>query len=461
MAENNSSEDPKNKVQQHDQEKKEENNPKKLAEGQKGKQHNDEKDTKPKAKVAPTKIQKQKKNAAAPPQMMRGPHPMHPFQFHPNMRSSINLHRHPPQQFHPMNPMRPPWWGARAPFFPVPPVGYNHNRHGMPIAVPPQSMQILPQQQLKQNSKQQSKSQVNWPTEAKTPQMLESKRRPTKEELKSLLHTYFSVEKPLRTFCDSQSLPDRVRMQLYRLIRNNTRLKELESMRHKVKERSEAIAIIDDMLPGPKYEESRVAAKEVGQKDDAFFSPGNIQKIAKKLDFSKEPRISRTGNKIISIDKRPFTAINDDVRTLIIFLYKEVTSRHGSMSQTNKAIVLESAAKIVMYDHGYSEAKGYGNIIKKTQPRMIEYFKTGIIETNPLQGRVNASKKDNIAEEKGMAPDEEYCPCGCKQIVKKGQFDETDSRYVGFRMKNGLSALQILTQEKTEPKRQLEYEHVE
>ena len=473
MAENNSSEDPKNKVQQHDLEKKVENDPKKIVEDPSAKQHNNKKDEKPKAKVTPKKVQKQKKNvtaarqklAAPPPQMMRGPQPMHPFHFHPNMRPSINSHRPPPQQqqFPPMNPMQAPWWGARAPFFPVPPVGYN--RPGMPIAVPPQSMQMLPQQQLKQDQKPQSKNKVNQPIGTNLPQVkmkmipgtnlphikMKMYKPATKEELKALLHTYFTVEKSLRAFCDSQSVPDRVRKQLYRLIRNNTRLKELESMRHKVKERSEAIAIIDDMLPGPKYEESHAAVKEVGQKDDAFFSPRNIHNIAKKLDFSKEPRISRTGNKIIPIDKRVFTAIDDDARTLIIFLYKEVISRHGPpMSQNNKAIVLESAAKIVMYDHGYSEAKLYANIIKKSQPRMIEYFKTGIVGTNPLQGRVNASKKDDVPAEKGMADDEEYCPCGCKQIVKKGQFYETDSRYVGFRMKNGLSALQILTEEKTE-----------
>jgi hypothetical protein len=223
-------------------------------------------------------------------------------------------------------------------------------------------------------------------------------------------------------------------------------LRELFNERNDILKRSEAIAIIDDLLPGPKYQHPPPATLETVQKDNEFFTVRNISKIAKSLDFSAAPRLSRTGNQKIPIlesDSNHFF-LDEEVRTLIMYLYKEVVSRVSSdLSRGQQDKILEDAATIVMYDLGYKEPRRYKNILKVWEPRMFQYFKTGIISKYP-SGRTNASQAKEKEEEPKMMEGEELCPCGCKQTVKKGQFFAEDSLYEKDVASNGLSALRIL-----------------
>jgi hypothetical protein len=248
-----------------------------------------------------------------------------------------------------------------------------------------------------------------------------------KEQIKLLLHQYFMTELPLRLFCKSQNPPLResVRKQMWRIIKMNNQLRELVKERDDGEKRKEAIAIIDKILPGPNFENSLAAIRSANEKKDNFFTPANIARIAAGLDFSAHPRKCRTGNGTILINTKQDTAY-EKVRTLALFLYKEVIFRHRHLTNVQKEKVLADASKIVMYDHGYQEARGYKQILRLYERSMINCLKTGM-------GATSLIRSDTVGEEEEetkMMEDEELCPCGCQQIMKKGQFLDSVSGYV-------------------------------
>jgi hypothetical protein len=99
-----------------------------------------------------------------------------------------------------------------------------------------------------------------------------------------------------------------------------------------------------------------------------------------------------------------------------------------------------------MYDHGYQEARGYKQILRLYERSMINCLKTGMGATSLIRNGTVGEEE----EETKMMEDEELCPCGCQQIMKKGQFLEGVSGYVKDVAKNGLSALQFLPREEEE-----------
>ena len=206
----------------------------------------------------------------------------------------------------------------------------------------------------------------------------------SKEEIKRLLHLYFSGQLFLCAFCREHGLKDSVRKQMYTVIGKNRELKELEGKREESENRNRAIDIIDHILPGPKFRQSSASIPAPTRPDDEFYTPRNLASIAQSLDFSAEPRMKRGEEVVIRIhnQKEP----NERSRSLMLILYKEVVSRHPNLSKFQREKLLEDIASIVMYDQGYKEAKHFKQLIKTWNARLVEYFRTGV-QTAPLHTR--------------------------------------------------------------------------
>eukprot|EP00956_Cyclotella_meneghiniana_P030439 scaffold76641_cov37-Cyclotella_meneghiniana.AAC.1 len=206
----------------------------------------------------------------------------------------------------------------------------------------------------------------------------------SKEEIKRLLHLYFSCQSLLRTFCKEHKVTDSVRQQMYREIRKHHELKDLEGKRGESENRNRTIDIIDSILPGPKFRQSSASIPAPTHPDDEFYTPRNLASIAQSLDFSTEPRMKRGEEVVIRIhnQKEP----NERSRSLMLFLHKEVVSRHPNLSKFQREKLLEDIACIVMYDQGYKEAKYFKQLTKTWNARLVEYFRTGV-QTAPLRTR--------------------------------------------------------------------------
>lgn len=234
----------------------------------------------------------------------------------------------------------------------------------------------------------------------------------TKEELKILLHLYFRsrASLSLRLFCKHNAIRDSIRQQMLRIINKHEMLKVLETERGLDEKRNQAMEIINTILPGPNFyppSEATQAPSPVQatvqtpptaptrasapsnsstfiHPDDKIRDPKHIAEIARGLDFSAEPRIARGGDKEIRMhnQKEP----SERARALMLTWFRGATTLHPNLSQFQKSHLLEDVATIVMYDFGYKEAKHYKQLIRNWEPRVLEYFKTGV-ETAPLKSR--------------------------------------------------------------------------
>jgi hypothetical protein len=207
------------------------------------------------------------------------------------------------------------------------------------------------------------------------------------EKKKILFYCFSDGSAPsLRSYCQTQNIPDPVRKQLQHLINKHPVLKDMQDKIGEMAVRNDAMSYINMNLPGPS-----VLPKAQAKKD--FFTVNNIHGIATSLDFEEEPRMRRNGKKEIPIHVKH--KMDERTRSLAMIMIQMVIANTPKITSATEEQVYEDAVTITMYDQGYRcGGRGVSQFRRIWLKRVIDYFKEGVADHQaPLEGCV---KKRNL-----------------------------------------------------------------
>ena len=134
------------------------------------------------------------------------------------------------------------------------------------------------------------------------------------------------------------------------------------------------------------------------QPPQPIYNIDHLKEIARELDWTAVPRMSRDGTKQIELHKRKTPC--EALRLNLLYFVEKVIYYSNLEGAAARKEVLDLCAKLLFYDFGYKEVKGISNMYKTWDKRIQKSHQCGN-DCHPTRSRVHGytAYTDKLEEE--------------------------------------------------------------